>query len=97
MKRAKLVKESLNNDKFTVDQVIQSMKDYFDDIPTESEVVGFILNNWESVTGTSEEEMFAEQEFPDIILEIIDRLGLDYQEFSQEFGSQAEMMGGDRF
>jgi len=53
--------------------------------PTVSDIVSFIVDNWEDVTGTPRSEMYAEQDFPDVIQEIMEIVGIDADEFGEEW------------
>jgi hypothetical protein len=52
---------------------------------SERDVAEWIMNNYDGLTGR-DEDVHDEGDFPDIILEIIDAMGLDYQKFEDEWG-----------
>jgi hypothetical protein len=58
--------------------------------PSVRDIVTFIVKNWEEVTGTPRSEMYAEQDFPDVILEIMDFIGIDADDFGSEWESATE-------
>ena len=58
--------------------------------PSVRDVVSFIVKNWEEVTETPKSEMYAEQDFPDEILEIMDFFGMDEEEFTSEWEMATE-------
>ena len=48
--------------------------------PNPAIVVSFIQNNWFALTGMGKDEMYAEQEFADEVLELADIFDIEYEE-----------------
>jgi hypothetical protein len=92
---AKLVKESLNenlsSDNPWIQQFIEEngLQSGMEDIELD-DLAYFIDQNWGEMTGLSNREKDAEQDFPYEVEEIIDELGLDMDDFSQAWASVRE-------
>lgn len=54
------------------------------------ELAIFIDERWDEITGLPEEEKDAEQYFPSEVEEILSELGVDYDDFSYEWGDMRE-------
>ena len=79
--KAKLVKESLN-ESISGQQVLDNLSN-FKEYPSVPDIVEFIIDNWTKITGEPESEMYAEQEFHNVCLEIMDIVNIPYDEFSE--------------
>jgi len=64
-------------------EIAEQLKNYSQ--TSEKDVASWILDNWDGITGRDEYE-HAEEDFPDIVLEIIEAMGLDYQKFEDAWG-----------
>ena len=86
--KAKLIKESLN-ESISGHQVLDNIAAE-QEAPSVVDIAEYIIDNWTRITGEPESEMYQEQEFHDVVLEILDIVGIDYDEFSQVWGEALE-------
>ena len=82
----KLVKEAIEN---PVQNAINTLGPTAD----MNDVVEYCWDNYSSLTGWEESQKFDEGYFPEEIEELMDHYGLDYDDFSQEWGMWAEGEG----
>ena len=82
-KTLRLGKQDETSDVELAKDIAEQLKNYAQ--TSESDVASWILDNWNGITGRAEYE-HGEEDFPDIILEIIEAMGLDYNKFEYEWG-----------
>jgi hypothetical protein len=65
---------------------IKNIIDEYGTNPSDDDVVGYCWDNYEEITGFDDEDKYEEMHFPDEILEITQRFGIDYDTLSYEWG-----------
>lgn len=55
-----------------------------------NDLARFVNKNWKELTGLTNRDKDAENEFPDEVLNMIDELDIDYNDFCQAWGEVRE-------
>jgi hypothetical protein len=88
-KAAKKRKKKLNESSDMVREIVDQLKNYFPEGPSEFDIVEFVIENHDAFWKSSE-EMNEEGEFPEDVLSLLRIFNLDYNIFSEEFNKYME-------